>query len=223
VEREASRYKTRAYAAVSRIGQALASEKRLLILDLLAQAPRHVDAVADALSMPVANASQHLKVLAAAHLVESTREGARVVYRLAGDDVLDLWMTMLGVASGRLPEVERLDRDVGAEPSRTGAVEREAAAALVADGGALIIDVRPAAEFAAGHLPGALSIPLEELPQRIGEIPPGRPVIAYCRGRYCLSADEAVELLRGRGYDASRMEGGWPDWRQEGRPTRSGA
>jgi len=209
-------FKDRVYHEFARIGQALASEKRLEILDLLAQSPRHVDALAVETEQSVANVSQHLQVLRGAHLVDSDRSGTRVVYRLADPSVLRLWLTLRGVAETQLADVDAITREflgdrAGAPLSRTGLEEK-----LVREE-VFLIDVRPSVEYASGHLPGAVRMPIEELPERLDEIPRDRPVIAYCRGEYCLFADEAVALLRRHGIEAERLEGGWPEWLAEGR------
>jgi rhodanese-related sulfurtransferase/biotin operon repressor len=210
--------KQRLYPLFARVGQALASERRLEILDLLAQAPRHVDALAAETEMSLANVSQHLQALRQVRLVDSDREGTRVIYRLAGPDVLALWLALRDVAESRLAEVGQLRREYAIEDAGEarprGDVER-----LVADGRAVLLDVRPAMEYAHGHIAGALSIPLEELPERIATLPRDRPIVAYCRGAYCLFADEAVALLRRHGFEATRLEGGWPEWSSEGRPV----
>lgn len=203
--------KKRTYPEFARIAHAMASDRRLEILDLLAQCPRHVDALAQKTGMSVANVSQHLQVLRAAHLVESDRDGNRVVYCLAGPDVLRLWLSLRAVAARRLPEVAELRRDFTLSRAGEG-IGREELAREVAGDRVVLIDVRPAEEFEAGHIPGALSIPLEQLPSRVDELPRDRKIVAYCRGEYCLFADDAVALLRERGFDAYRIEGGWPEW-----------
>jgi rhodanese-related sulfurtransferase len=209
-------FKDRIYAQFARVGQALASEKRLEILDLLAQGPRNVDSLAGETEQSVANVSQHLQVLRGARLVDSDRSGTRVVYRLADPSVLRLWLNLRGVAETQLADVNAITREflgdrVGALVSRTGLEEK-----LVREE-VFLIDVRPSIEYQSGHLPGAVGMPIEELPERLDEIPRDRPVIAYCRGEYCLFADEAVALLRRHGIEAERLEGGWPEWLTEGR------
>ena len=211
-------FKDRIYAQFARIGQALASEKRLELLDLLAQAPRHVDALAAETGQSVANVSQHLQILRNARLVESRREGTRVVSSLADPSVLSLWLSLRSVAERRLAEVGQIARQFAGDRDET-LVSRDEIEERLARGEVFLIDVRPAVEYAAGHLPGAIHIPLEELPRRLDEIPRDRPVITYCRGEYCLFADEAVALLRRHGIAAARLEGGWPEWLVEGRPV----
>lgn len=211
-------FKNRLYPQFARVGTALASDKRLELLDLLAQGPRHVEALAAETEMSVANVSQHLHVLRAAKLVESEREGNKVLYRLAGDDVLRLWLSLRSVGEARIPEVAQIVRDF-AEGGLGGETSRDEVSALIDQGKALIIDVRPSVEFKHGHLPGALPLPIEELAARLSELPRDRPIVAYCRGAYCLFADEAVALLRERGFNATRIEGGWAEWKAEGRPA----
>ena len=212
-------FKDRIYPQFARIGQALASDRRLEILDLLAQGPRNVEALAEEAEMSVANVSQHLQILRAARLVDAHREGTKVVYRLAGDDVLRLWLTLRSAAESRLAEVGEITRESLRDRDGEKLVPRDELERLLEERKAYLIDVRPIREYEAGHLPGAVPMPIEELAHRLEEIPRDRPVVAYCRGEYCLFADDAVALLKQRGFDAFRLEGGWPEWRVEGRPT----
>jgi rhodanese-related sulfurtransferase len=209
-------FKNKLYAEFARVGSALGSDKRLELLDLLAQGPRYVDALATEMEMSVANISQHLQVLRNAKLVESEREGTRVLYRLTDESVLKLWLDLRGVAEGHLPEIAQLRRQYAVdgldEELPRGELER-----LMASGDVVLIDVRPALEFEHGHLAGALAIPVEELAQRLAELPRNKRIVAYCRGSYCLFADEAVALLKQHGFDAVRLEGGWPEWLAENR------
>lgn len=209
-------FKDRVYAQFARVGQALASEKRLEILDLLAQAPRHVEALAAETEQSVANISQHLQVLRAARLVESERAGTRIVYRLADPAVLSMWLALRNVAETRLAELGGITREFLGDRG-THLTTRDELLERLARDEVFLIDVRPSVEYEAGHLPGAVRMPIEELPQRLHEIPRDRPVIAYCRGEYCLFADEAVALLREHGIAAARLQGGWPEWLADGR------
>ena len=213
--------KDQIYPQFARIGQALASEKRLELVDLLAQAPRHVDALAQETGMSVANVSQHLQVLRSANLVEAERQGNMTVYRLSDPTVVQLWLALRGVAESRLAEVKQIARDL---PGRRddAVVSRDDVKELL-KGKAVLLDVRPRQEFEAGHLRGAINIPIEELADRMSELTRDRQIITYCRGEYCLFADEAAELLRAKGYDVVRLEGGWPEWQSEGRPTSAAA
>jgi rhodanese-related sulfurtransferase/DNA-binding transcriptional ArsR family regulator len=211
-------YKQRLYPQFARIAQALASDRRLELLDLLAQAPRHVEALAAETDMSVANVSQHLQVLRAAHLVEADRDGTRTIYCLAGGDVLRLWLALRAVAVTRLPEIERISQQFAVPGADEPPISRDDLADRMRHKEVTLIDVRPALEFASGHVPGAISIPPGQLPERVGELPRDRPVVAYCRGPYCLFADEAVALLRDSGFEAYRVDGGWPEWVADGRP-----
>ena len=209
----------RLYPQFSRVAQALASEKRLELIDLLAQAPRNVDALASLTGMSMASTSQHLQVLLRARLVEARRLGTKVEYQLADESVSRLWLALRATAEARLPEVSELNRELAGEPTRRNMVARDDVAQLLRDEMILVIDVRPTVEYEHGHLPGAISIPAERLAERLDGLPRDRRIVAYCRGRYCMSADEAVAVLRGRGFDAVRLDGGWPEWRAEGRET----
>jgi rhodanese-related sulfurtransferase/predicted transcriptional regulator len=211
-------FKNRLYAEFARIGTALASDKRLELLDLLAQGPRYVDALAEQMEMSVANISQHLQVLRNARLVESEREGNRVLYRLTDESVLQLWLNLRSVAEHHLAEIPQLVRQFAIE-GLDGEVSRDEVQRLIGASDVVLIDVRPQLEYAHGHLPGAVSVPIDDLRGRLEELPRDRRIVAYCRGPYCLFADEAVALLRSHGYDAIRLEGGWPEWQAEHRPV----
>jgi rhodanese-related sulfurtransferase/DNA-binding transcriptional ArsR family regulator len=211
-------FKDSVYGEFSRIGQALAHPKRLEVLDLLAQGPRHVDALAQEMGLSVASASQHIQVLRHARLLESTREGTRTIYRLAGKEVLRLLLALRGVAELRLAEVDRLTRDRQAS-GREDILPRERLQELVEEDQVYLLDVRPPLEYDHGHLPGAISLPLDEIPSRLTELPRDREIIVYCRGAYCLWAGEALDLLRQHGFRASRVEGGWEEWWDEERPV----
>jgi rhodanese-related sulfurtransferase/DNA-binding HxlR family transcriptional regulator len=209
-------FKNRLYAEFARVGTALGSDKRLELLDLLAQGPRYVDALAAEMEMSVANVSQHLQVLRNAKLVESEREGTRVLYRLTDDGVLKLWLTLRDVAEDHLPEIAHLRRQF-APDGLDEELPRDELEKLLEAGDVLLIDVRPALEFQHGHLPGAVAIPVEDLAARVADLPRNKRIVAYCRGTYCLFADEAVALLRSNGFDAIRLQGGWPEWLAEKR------
>jgi rhodanese-related sulfurtransferase len=212
-------FKNQIYAQFARVGAALSSEKRLELLDLLAQAPRKVEALAQEAEMSVANTSQHLQALKSARLVESDREGTRVIYRLASDDVLRLWLAVRSVAETRLAEVEQISRqfDLGGDVEER--IDRDRLEAMVSAGEAVVVDVRPGIEYEYGHLPEAVSAPVDALPGAAEGLPRDRKLVVYCRGAYCRYADDAVATLRRAGFDAVRLEGGWPEWVMEGRPT----
>ena len=197
--------------------KALASGRRIELVDVLANGERTVEALAGEVGLSVANTSQHLQVLRQAGLVSSRRAGTSVHYRLAAPEVFELWRTLRALAASRLAEVERLaaaylgDRD-DLEP----VTREELARRLQDDEDLVVLDVRPAAEHAAGHLPGAVSIPVEELHRRMAELPGGREIVAYCRGPYCAFAHEAVAVLREEGFTARRLEDGLPEWQAAG-------
>lgn len=214
-------FKDRLYSQFARVGQALASPKRLELLDLLAQAPRHVDALSEEMDLSVASVSQHIQVLRRAELLEASREGTRTVYRLADKRVLQLYLSLRAVAEGRLAEVERINR--GARPGEEPYATRESLLRQLESGEVLVVDVRPPVEFEHGHLPGALSVPLEELPQQLGRLPKDKELVVYCRGAYCLWADDALTLLRQKGFKVRRLEGGWEEWWDENRPIQDGS
>jgi rhodanese-related sulfurtransferase len=175
-----------------------------------------VDSLAAEIEMSVANVSQHLQVLRNAKLVESAREGTRVLYRLTDGSVLNLWLALRGVAEDHLPEIAQLRRQY-APAELDEELSRDELERLLEADDILLIDVRPALEFQHGHLRGALTIPVEDLPSRLEELPRDKRIVAYCRGTYCLFADEAVALLKHHGFDAVRLQGGWPEWLSENR------
>jgi rhodanese-related sulfurtransferase/DNA-binding transcriptional ArsR family regulator len=209
-------FKTLAYAHVARIGKALSSPARLEILDLLAQAPRTVDAIATDVGLTLANASQHLQVLRRAGLVESEESGTFVTCRLAGADVGALLLQVRVLAHARLADLDRLHQDFLARRGALEPVDGDELLRRVKGGEVTVIDVRPREEFDAGHIPGAISVPLAELRARLRSLPKTRDVIAYCRGPYCVMALDAVTLLRARGFRAHRMEYGVVEWRARG-------
>jgi rhodanese-related sulfurtransferase/predicted transcriptional regulator len=208
---KADRRKAALFESIAVMGKAFASPRRLELLDVLAQGPRTVDQLANASKQSVANASQHLQALHAAGLVSRERDGTRVRYELAGDDVLRLWLALRDTSAERLAEVERSARDyLGEEVEGIG---REELLKRLRRRDVVVIDVRPSDEFEAGHIEGARSIPLSELEQHLDELPSDREVIAYCRGPFCVMAHEAVHSLRAAGRSARRLEEGWPEWR----------
>lgn len=198
------------FEAISLMGKAFASPRRLELLDLLAQGPRSVAELARAADQSTANTSQHLQALHAAGVVTRRREGIRTRYSLAGDDVLALWLALRDASAARLAEVARAAAEYLGEDVE--AIGREELLARLGRGDVVLVDVRPAPEFAAGHIEGARSIPLEELEQRLTELPADREVVAYCRGPFCAYAHEAVRHLRDAGRAAQRLEEGWPEW-----------
>jgi len=207
------------FDGLASVAQALGNGRRAEIVDVLAQGERSVDELATEISQTVANTSQHLQVLAHAGLVRSRREGTRSIYRLASDDVSELWAAVRDVAVRHLAEVSVLaDNYLGARDE----VEHVSAAELeqrLARGDVVVLDVRPAREYGAGHIAGARSIPIEELDTALERLPRRREFVAYCRGPYCVYADDAVRLLRERGLKARRLDVGFPEWRRAGRPV----
>ena len=207
------------FEAIALMGKGFASPVRLELLDLLAQAPRTVQELARASEQSMANASQHLQALQSAGLVSRRREGTSVRYALAGEDVLALWVALRDASAARLAEVERAARDyLGDEVEAIG---REELIARLSRGDAVLVDVRPTEEYAAGHIDGARSVPIDELERRLAELPADREVIAYCRGPFCAYAHEAVRTLERSGRQARRLEEGWPEWNLQQHPTRT--
>ncbi len=207
------------FDALASVAQALGNGRRAEIVDLLAQAERSVDEIASEISQSVANTSQHLQVLARAGLVRTRREGTRVFYRLASERVGDLWAAVRDVAVGHVAEVSVLaDEYLGerGEVEQLSAVELEQ---RLERGDVIVLDVRPEPEYRAGHIPGARSAPLDALDSLAAKLPRRREIVAYCRGPYCVYADDAVRLLRSRGLTARRLDVGLPEWRRAGLPV----
>ncbi len=209
------------FDAFASVAQALGSGRRTEIVDLLAQGERSVEEIANEISQSVANTSQHLHVLARAGLVRSRREGTRIFYRLASERVGDLWAAVRDVAVRHVAEVNQLadeylgERDGVEHVSVTELQER------LARGDVVLLDVRPEPEYHAGHIPGARSVPLPALASRAPKLPRRRQIVAYCRGPYCVYADDAVRLLQGRGLKARRLDVGFPEWRRAGLPVET--
>src|SRR5579859_7554046 len=212
-------FKRELFEQFSRIGKALASGTRIELLDLLSQTERTVEELAELTEMSVANVSQHLQVLRRAQMVEVRREGLYAFYRLGDESVFRLWQAIRAVGESRLAEIERVVGLFLKDRASLEPVTVKELASRFEDGGTIIIDVRPVEEFAAGHIPGALSIPLKELKRRLAELPRRQQIVAYCRGPYCVQSDEAVSLLKRSGFDARRLEVGLPDWRAKGLPV----
>ena len=211
-------FKDAIYEQFARIGKAVSSPKRLELLDLLCQGERTVEVLAKETGLTVANASQHLQVLRAARLVEAEKLGLFVTYRLADQAVCEFFRAMRLLAESRLAEVEQIKRRFlegreGMEP-----VDRDALLKRVREGAVTVLDVRPVEEYRAGHIPGAMSIPLKELERRMSKLPRDQEIVAYCRGPYCVLAIQAVEMLRSKGFNAVRLEEGIQDLRAMGFP-----
>lgn len=208
---QSRRAKEAVFEAVATMGKALASPRRLELIDLLAQSSRSVEELARATDQSNANTSQHLQALHAAGVVARRREGLRVRYSLAGDDIVELWSTLQRVSANRIAEVERAAEEYLGEP--VAGIARDEFEARLETGDLVIVDVRPQEEYDAGHIEGALSIPIEQLAQRLNELPEGSDVIAYCRGPFCAYASQAVRDLHDAGRRARRLEMGWPEWK----------
>jgi len=211
--------KSALYQQLGRVAQALASGSRLQILEFVAQGERSVDTLAAMAGLSVANTSKHLQALRQAGLVAARKEGLRVYYSLAGDDVVALISALRAVAEHRVAEVERLVRLWLAHRDEMEAVPAVELLERAKKGLVTVLDVRPAAEYAAGHIPGAINVPLEKLESFLSKLPKRKEVVACCRGPYCLMSFEAVEKLRKKGWRARRLENGLPEWRAAGLPV----
>ena len=212
-------FKDKLFEQFARVGKALANPHRLEILDLLAQGERTVEDLAREAGMSVANTSRHLQELRAARLVEVRREGLYGYYRLADERVFAAWRAIRDLGEARLAEIDRLVGSYLTDRDSLEAVCAEELLAKMREEGVEVLDVRPEDEYRAGHIPGARSVPVERMEAYLEEIPRDREVVAYCRGPYCVFSDEAVALLRSRGYRARRLREGLPDWRAAGLPV----
>ena len=214
-------FKDELFGQFARVGRALANPHRLELIDLLAQGERSVEDLAREAAMSVANTSRHLQELRSARLVEVRREGHYGYYRLADEGVYGVWKAVRELGEARLAEIDRLVGTYLTDRASLEAVCAEELLAKTREEGVMVLDVRPEEEYRAGHIPGARSVPIERLEAYLEEIPKDREVVAYCRGPYCVFSDEAVALLRSRGYRARRLEEGLPDWRAAGLPVES--
>lgn len=212
-------FKDRLYGEFAVIGRALANPHRLELLDLLGQGERSVEALAREAHLTLANASAHLQVLRRARLVEAEKRGLFVVYRLANPEVSALWLSLRDVGASQLAEVDRLVETYLTDREALAAISKEELVQQIADGAIVVLDVRPSVEYEQGHIVGACSIPIDELERRLTELSPDLEIVAYCRGPYCVFADEAVSLLVERGYRARRLTEGLPEWRAAGYPV----
>jgi rhodanese-related sulfurtransferase len=209
------------FDAFAEVAKALSNGRRAELIDVLSQGERHVDELAAEIHQSVANTSFHLRALAAAGLVTTRRDGTRIYYRLASERVGDLWAATRDVAAAHHDQLDQLVRDYLGDRSRLDHVGREELAARLVDGDVVVIDVRPQAEYAAGHIAGARSVPIERLAATINDLPAQLEIIAYCRGPYCVFADDAVRLLRRRGRRARRLEDGYPEWQRARMPVET--
>ena len=209
-------FKDAIYDQFARIGKAISSPKRLELLELLCQGERTVEALAAEAELSIANTSQHLQVLRAARLVEASKEGLYVTYRIADSAVGDFIRSIQVLAEKQLAEVEQISRRFFEAKRGLEPLDRDALVKRVRKGEVVVLDVRPAEEYRAGHIPGALSIPIQQLKRRLSELPKSQDIVAYCRGPYCVFSDQAVELLRAKGFQAVRLDEGILDWRARG-------
>ena len=212
-------FKDQIFEQFARIGKALSNPKRLEILDLLAQAERTVEEIARETAMPVASASQHLQVLKGARMVETRREGLYVHYRLADEGVFRAWKAVRDLGESRLAEVDQVIKTYLKDRAAMEAVDANGLMERLAEGSVVVLDVRPEEEYLAGHVPGALSVPVDSLEATLQVFPKDKEIVAYCRGPYCVFSDEAVRVLTERGYQASRLTEGFPEWRAAGYPV----
>jgi rhodanese-related sulfurtransferase len=216
-------FKDQLFGQFARVGRALANPHRLELIDLLAQGERSVEDLAREAAMSVANTSRHLQELKSARLVEVRRQGHYGYYRLADEGVYGVWRAIRGLGEARLAEIDRLVGTYLTDRESLEAVSADELLSKTRDEGVVVLDVRPEEEYRAGHIPGAHSVPVERLEAYLEDIPTAREVVAYCRGPYCVFSDEAVALLRSRGYRARRLKEGLPDWRAAGLPVEESA
>lgn len=209
------------FAGLSGPAKALANGRRAEIVDVLAQGERPVEEIAEQIEQSVANTSHHLQQLLRAGLVSTRRAGTRIYYRLASDTVATLWAALREVAASHQGEIDRLATAYLGDRAELESMTRAQLRERLRDRDVVVLDVRPSPEFAAGHIPGAWSVPISDLQQRLRDIPTDTQVVAYCRGPYCAYADDAVRLLRRRGRDALRLEDGFPEWARAGLPVQT--
>lgn len=209
---KARRTKDLLYEQVARIGKAACSPKRLELIELLCQGEKPVETLAREAGISMKLASAHLRELRAAHMVETEKQGKHVIYRIANREVADFWVAIRSLAEDRLVELRMALAQMASDPQALAPQDRDSLVRLAKKGEVVMLDVRPATEYEAAHLPFARSMPLDELKDRLDELPPGKTIVAYCRGPYCLMAKDAVELLRQQGFDAMRLPEGVAEW-----------
>jgi rhodanese-related sulfurtransferase len=210
------------FEGFAEVAKALASGRRAEIVDVLAQGERSVEEVASEIDQSIANTSHHLRALARAGLLTTRRDGTRIYYALASDRVGELWGAIRDVAQAHVAGLDRLAAAYLGDRSGMDVVDRDQLATRLQQGAVIVLDVRPPAEFGAGHIAGARSVPIGELRKHLKALPKSAEVVAYCRGPYCVYADDAVRELRKRGFDASRLEDGFPEWKRAGLPVAVG-
>jgi rhodanese-related sulfurtransferase len=209
------------FDAFAEVAKALANGRRAELIDVLAQGERHVDDLAAEIDQSVANTSFHLRALAAAGLVTTRRDGTRIYYRLASDRVGEMWATIRDVTAAHHEQLDDLARDYLGDRGKLDEIGRDELVQRIAAGDVIVIDVRPEAEYANGHIAGARSIPIERLAANVRDLPDGVEIVAYCRGPYCVFADDAVRLLRRRGRPARRLRDGFPEWQRDRLPVEA--
>ena len=210
------------FDALASVAKALGNGRRAEIVDVLAQGERRVESLAAEIGQSIANTSQHLQVLLRSSLVRTRRDGTRVYYSLASDQVAGLWRAMRDVAASHVAQIDELAAAYLGDRSQLSSISREELAERLRAGDVVVLDVRPSDEYAAGHLPGAVNVPPDELEERLSALPIGQRIVAYCRGPYCVYADNAVRYLRSTGHSAARLDDGFPEWVAAGRPVASG-
>jgi rhodanese-related sulfurtransferase len=215
-------FKVFAYEQIARVGKAISAPARLVIMNVLNQGPRTVEALAEEAGLSVANTSRHLQILRGACLVRSERHGNHIEYAIADAQVSTFFLQMKDLASTCLTDLRLALREIADAPTRAEAVERDALIAKVSSGESVVIDVRPAPEYRTAHVPGARSVPVTELERHLADLPKDREIVAYCRGRYCVLADRAVEILRKAGFKARRSDVDVADWKAGGMPVEAG-
>lgn len=212
-------FKDKAYNELAKVTKAMGNPRRMEIIDLLAQGPFSVEKISEQTNLSVANASQHLQVLKGAGLVEISRKGNFIYYQLAGEKVFEAWRALRELGFAQNPEAGKIVKDFYQSNDQMEPVTMEELYQKFSHKGVVILDVRPGEEYERGHIKKAVSIPVEELASRIKDLPKNAEIIAYCRGPLCVYADEAVKLLRKRGYNAKRLKEGYPDWKAMGFPA----
>ena len=215
-------FKNQLFEQFARIGKALASGRRLELLELLAQGERTVEELATESGMSVANTSLHLKALREAQLVDVRRQGLYAYYRLTSDRVFALWQSLRDLGDAQLADVQRIVATYLQDRGSLAAIGSQELSRRLKERSVIVLDVRPEDEYRAGHIAGARSIPVSELQARLREVPKSKKIVAYCRGPYCVFADEAVRFLRSNGRKAVRLESGFPDWKARGLPVSAG-
>ncbi len=215
-------FKARLFGEFARIGKGLSSPHRLHLIELLAQGERNVEQLAAELGLPLANISQHLQVLRSARLVSVRREGLYAHYALADPHVFRVWQALRDLGRARLAEIDRVVTEYLGRRDEMEAVSADELRRRLHDGNVTVLDVRPRHEYEAGHIAGARSVPIDELKARLRQLTRGEEVVAYCRGPYCVFADEAVAILQSKGYRARRLTEGFPDWESRGLPVQFG-